>query len=124
MTTYDKLRGTRCFKLVPQVHRPCALSCTYLSHRCKKCLTKVWCSKECLLLNKEKHKEFCQEGAEERKVKDDDKIRKESGMEELEQSFAKMSKVTPAGLVQGFEDVKESCQKKGNQDKSKVTKKR
>ena len=75
-------------------------------------------------MNKEKHKEFCQEGAEERKVKDDDKIRKESGMEELEQSFAKMSKVTPAGLVQGFEDVKESCQKKGNQDKSKVTKKR
>ena len=43
------------------------------------------------MLNKEKHKEFCQEAADERKVKDDAKIRKESGMEELEQSFAKMA---------------------------------
>ena len=73
-------------------------------------------------MNKEKHKEFCQEGAEKRKIKDDEKIRKESGMEELEQSFAKMFEDTPASMVEGFADVKESCQKKGKQDKSKVTK--
>ena len=69
-------------------------------------------------MNKEKHKEFCQKGAEERKVKDDEKIRKESGMEKMEQSFAKMSKVTPAWMKEGFADLK------GKQDKSKITRKR
>ena len=37
-------------------------------NRCMKCLTKIYCSEECRLLNKEKHKEFCQEGARVRKT--------------------------------------------------------
>ena len=69
-------------------------------------------------MNKEKHKEFCQEAADERKVKDDAKIRKESGMEELEQSFAKMAEVNQICSA----DVNKSCEKKGKQKKSKVTK--
>ena len=77
-------------------------------------------------MNKEKHKEFCREGADGRKVKDDAKIRKESGMEELEQSFAKMADVNhiSGGDPESFADVKKSCQKKGKGNKSKVTKKR
>ena len=93
------------------------------AHRCSVCLTKIWCSKECLLLNKEKHKEFCKEGVDARKVKDDAKIRKESGMEELEQSFAKMAKVECGVNPESFGDVKKSCQTKGKGSKSKVTKK-
>ena len=75
-------------------------------------------------MNKEKHKEFCQEGADERKVKDDARIRKESGMEELELSFAKMAEVNQTNGVdpESFEDVKKSCQKKGKPNKSKATK--
>ena len=92
--------------------------------RCKKCLTKIWCSKECLLLNKEKHEEFCQEGVEERKVKNDAKIRKESGIEELEESFAKMAEVSPASMAESFADVKEFCQKKGEDSKRKGRKQR
>ena len=75
-------------------------------------------------MNKEKHKEFCQEGADERKVKDDARIRKESGMEELELSFAKMAEVNQTNGVdpESFEDVKKSCQTKGKPNKSKATK--
>ena len=75
-------------------------------------------------MNKEKHKEFCQEAADERKVKDDAKIRKESGMEEFEQSFAKMAEVNQKfGLdPESFADVKRSCQKKGKEKKREVTK--
>ena len=75
-------------------------------------------------MNKEKHSKFCQEGADERKVKDDARIRKESGMEELELSFAKMAEVIQKNGVdpKSFEDVKKSCQKKGKPNKSKATK--
>ena len=89
-----------------------------------KCLTKIYCSEECRLLKKEKHKEFCEKNADERKVKDDAKIRKESGMEELEQSLAKMGEVNQKfGLdPESFAEVKRSCQKKGKEKKREVTK--
>ena len=57
-------------------------------------------------MKKEKHKEFCEEGTDERKVKDEAKIRKKSGKEELEQSFAKMAEVNQTSGA----DVEQACQ--------------
>ena len=47
-------------------------------------MTKMYCSEECLLKDREeKHHEFCQEDAEERKVKRDSKGRVEAGLKEM-----------------------------------------
>merc|ERR1719209_2834351 len=63
-------------------------------HRCRKCLTKTYSSEECLLKDREeKHHEFCQEGAEERKVKRDSKGRVEAGLKELEVGFEESLKM-------------------------------
>merc|ERR1711990_1379081 len=60
LTRLQTKRCDYCFMLAEKVHR------------CSECLTKIYCSRECLLKDsEEKHSKFCVKGEEERKVKED-----------------------------------------------------
>ena len=60
--------------------------------RCGKCLTKNWCSRDCQLKDwEEKHQEFCNSAADERKVKGGAKVRAKSEMEKVEETFKSVS---------------------------------
>jgi len=103
-------------------------------HRCSKCLTKTYCSRECLLRDsKEKHEEFCEKDAEERKVKRDSKSRVDAGLKKVEAvlkdlelrvqespELASLSEEAKQDMVA----VKELCEKKGGKNKEKKTVKR
>ena len=81
--------------------------------RYSKCLTKNYCSRECLLKDsEEKHSKFCHEGEEKRKVKGDAQARVEGGLRHLEiglEESLKGSAVPKNKLV----EVKELCEKQG-----------
>ena len=89
-------------------------------HRCKSCLTKTYCSKDCLVKDwEERHKDLCKEGREEWKVKRGAEGRVETGMKELEGGLqrAMMSGLKPWEL-QNVVEVKEMCEKMGSADKA------
>ena len=96
--------------------------------RCGVCLTKNYCSRECLLKDsEEKHSKFCHKGEEERKVKGDAKARVVAGLNGLDS-------VVEDGMKQALEvmkleqsekfrkmavEVKELCKKQGGKDQKK-----
>ena len=68
-----------------------SVSCFFL--RCDRCLTKIYCSKECLKQDlREKHKDACKEESDERKVKvkEERKVRKEAEKTRLDKKSAEM----------------------------------
>jgi hypothetical protein len=80
---------------------------------------------------KEKHHEFCQEDAEERKLKRDSKGRVEAGLKELEVGMKESLKMVdnhPSGeevhseVKQDLVAVKELCEKMGRKGKGKARK--
>jgi len=72
-----------CFKLVP----------LDTVHRCSKCLTKMWCSKECQLKDWELvHKRVCTVEADQRKVKAGKEDRNEAGVKKQENLVQKSIK--------------------------------
>merc|ERR1719239_1321287 len=77
--TYVKLSSNKrdnCFKLTEEVHR------------CSRCLTKIYCSKDCQQKDREeKHSKLCKEGAEEWKVKGGLEAGEKAGLENLEDGF-------------------------------------
>ena len=69
--------------------------------RCTNCLTKIYCSKECLKIDWEvKHKELCKENAEDRKVKEDSKVRRQTLEERCERI-----KLSVSGLALDLNDA-------------------
>ena len=63
--------------------------------RCDRCLTKIYCSKECLKQDlREKHGEACKEESDQRKVKvkDERKVRKEAEKTRVDKMSAKLMK--------------------------------
>ena len=89
-------------------------------HRCKSCLTKTYCSKDCLVKDwEERHKELCKVGREEWKVKRGTEGRVETGLKHIEGGLqrAMMSGLNP-WVLQNFVEVKEMCEKMGSADKA------
>ena len=93
--------------------------------RCSECLTKVYCSRECLKKdNEEKHGKFCHKGAEERKVKGGAKARVEDGLRELEAGIEKTWKLESTQTFKNdLVEVKELCAKQGGKRKGGNSKK-
>ena len=95
--------------------------------RCSKCLTKNYCSRECLLKDSEEnHSKFCHKGEEERKVKKDGKARVETGLKVLEAMTEAGLKDPEVMKLKHFEEVgkmvvevKELCKKQEGKDKKK-----
>ena len=70
-----KNRCDQCHLLAPKVHR------------CSRCWTKVYCSKECIELDwTTVHKKVCRKGEVARKVKADRKRRRQGGQEKVEEA--------------------------------------
>jgi len=69
-------------------------SCFFYSekpHRCKRCLTKMYCSKECQLKDwKKVHEKICKDGESERKLKSDGKTRRRECVAKKEEHEANM----------------------------------
>jgi len=116
--TRAKLQSRRCdycFMLAEKVHR------------CGECLTKNYCSRECLLKDSgENHSKFCHKGEEERKVKRDGKARVDAGMKVLEAmgedglmepELMKLDCAEEVGKM--VVEVKELCKKQEGKDKKK-----
>ena len=85
-------------------------------HRCKSCLTKTYCSKDCLVKDwEEKHKELCKESLEEWKKKKGAEARVETGLKGLEDRFKliKGPDMKPED-VQYLIEAKEMCEKMGS----------
>ena len=82
--------------------------------RCGECLTKNYCSRECLLKDsEEKHSKFCHKGQEERKVKGDAKARVEAGLQGLEVTVEEVLKLEQSEEVRKkLVKVKELCEGK------------
>ena len=81
--------------------------------RCGKCLTKHWCSQDCQLKDwEEKHQEFCNKSADERKVKGGAKVRAKSEMEKLKDTL-KNVKIRGELRKEDLGQVKEAFKKKG-----------
>jgi len=101
---FEKLEVNRCdycFKIADEVHR------------CGKCLTKNWCSRDCQLKDwEEKHQEFCNNAADERKVKGGAKVRAKSEMEKMVKTF-KNVKIRGELRKEDFGQVKNAFKKKG-----------
>jgi len=101
---FDKLEVNRCdycFKIADEVHR------------CGKCLTKHWCSRDCQLKDwEEKHREFCNRAADERKVKGGSKVRAKSEMEKFKGTL-KNVKIRGELRKEDLGQVKEAFKKKG-----------
>ena len=95
--------------------------------RCGECLTKTYCSRECLLKDSgEKHSKFCHKGEEERKVKRDGKARVEAGLKGLEAMVEGGLKEMEVMKLEHSEEVrkmvvevKELCKKQEGKDKKK-----
>ena len=95
--------------------------------RCSKCLTKTYCSRECLFKDSEEnHSKFCHKGEEERKVKKDGKARVETGLKVLEAMTEAGLKDPEVMKLKHFEEVgkmvvevKELCKKQEGKDKKK-----
>ena len=95
--------------------------------RCGECLTKNYCSRECLLKDSgENHSKFCHKGEEERKVKRDGKARVESGLKGLEAMTEDGLKHPEVMKQKHFKEigkrvveVKEMCKKQEGKDKKK-----
>jgi len=111
--TFDKLWSSRCdycFKLSEKVHR------------CSKCLTKSWCSRECQQKDwDEKHKEFCIKDADPRKAKGGAQVRKETGTKGMEEGLEKalmLNKDKPIELQNVLSGVNKLCQHKGRNGKN------
>ena len=86
-------------------------------YRCSKCLTKSYCSRECLLKDwEEKHEEFCEEDADERKVKGGSKARLEAGSIDLASGLEKTLRLADAAKTErvkkSYLEVKALCEKK------------
>ena len=81
--------------------------------RCGKCLTKHWCSRDCQLKDwEEKHQEFCNNAADERKVKGGAKVRAKSEMENFKDTFTNVKIREDLGK-EAHSQVKEALKKKG-----------
>jgi len=109
VATYVKLRPNKCdncFKLTEEVHR------------CGKCLTKNYCSKDCQQKDwEEKHQKLCKDGAEEWKVKGGLEAREKAGLEKLEYEFQKSLKQgasRPKKERDALAEAKEVVEKKGS----------
>ena len=89
--------------------------------RCSECLTKHYCSRNCLLKDsEEKHSKFCKKGAEERKVKEDAKARVEVALKRLEVGLENSVKLEAEQQVKTMiVEVKELCEKQVGKDKRK-----
>ena len=89
--------------------------------RCSECLTKNYCSRECLLKDsEEKHSKFCHKGEEERKVKGDSKARVETGLQGLEVAVEEVLKMERCEEVRKkVVEVKELCEKQEGKVKKK-----
>merc|ERR550519_2308807 len=123
--THTRLQSRRCdycFMLAEKVHR------------CSNCLTKNYCSRECLLKDsEEKHSKFCHKGEEERKVKGDAKARVVAGLNGLDAGVEdglkkvlevmKLEQPEKASQVEKTRkmvvEVKELCKKQGGKDQKK-----
>ena len=58
--------------------------------RCGKCLSKVYCSKDCQVEGwKAGHKEFCSEVVDARKVKHTDKERRQAERDQVKETYVK-----------------------------------
>ena len=81
--------------------------------RCSECLTKHYCSRDCLLKDSdEKHSKFCSKGAEARKVKEDAKARVEIALKRLEVGLENSLKLEAEQQVKKMiVEVKELCEK-------------
>ena len=91
-------------------------------------MTKIYCSRECLLKDsEEKHSKFCHKGEEERKVKGDAKARVVAGLNGLdsmvEDGLKKVLEVMklepPEKTRKMVVEVKELCKKQGGKDQKK-----
>ena len=87
--TLDKMGASRCdycFSLAKEVHRRVVYLC-FIKYmfRCNTCFSKVWCSSECFLKNKEFHKTVCH--------KDVPKRKKMGGKEERQQSRVRKQEI-------------------------------
>ena len=93
--------------------------------RCCNCLTKIYCSRECLEKdNEEKHGKFCHKDAEERKVKGGAKARVEDGLRHLEVGLEETLKLESAqSFKNDVVEVKELCEKQGGKRKGGNSKK-
>jgi len=110
-----KLRPNKCdncFKLTEEVHR------------CGKCLTKNYCSKDCQQKDwEEKHQKLCKDGAEEWKVKGGLEAREKAGLEKLEYEFQKSLKQgasRPKKERDALAEAKEVVEKKGSKQEDVV----
>ena len=128
MARLQSKRCDYCFMLAEKVHRYDDKTCqpTYMCFlRCSKCLTKNYCSRECLLKDSEEnHSKFCHKGEEERKVKRDGKARVESGLKGLEAMTEDGLKHPEVMKQKHFKEigkrvveVKEMCKKQEGKDK-------
>ena len=118
VATYVKLRPNKCdfcFQLPQRVHRSCLTwYCFYTSfHRCKRCLTKTYCSEDCRLNDlKEKHRELCTAGQEEWKVKRGAEGRVKSGLKDFEAGVQRvmMTDMKPE-VLRTVVEVRAMCEK-------------
>ena len=118
VATYVKLRPNKCdfcFQLPQKVHRSCLTwYCFYTSfHRCKRCLTKTYCSEDCRLNDlKEKHRELCTVGQEEWKVKRGAEGRVKSGLKDFEAGVQRvmMADMKPE-VLRTVVEVRAMCEK-------------
>ena len=85
--------------------------------RCSECLTKHYCSRDCLLKDSdEKHSKFCSKGAEARKVKEDAKARVEIALKRLEVGLKNSLRLEAEQQVKKMiVEVKELCEKQVKQ---------
>ena len=76
-------------------------------------MTKNWCSRDCQLKDwEEKHQEFCNNAADERKVKGGAKVRAKSEMEKMVKTF-KNVKIRGELRKEDCGQVKKAFKKKG-----------
>ena len=86
-------------------------------------MTKRWCSRECQQKDwYEKHNEFCNKDADQRKVRGGAQVRRETGMKSLErgmeQNLMLNKSVDKSMEVQiALSGVKKLCEKKGEKGK-------
>ena len=88
--------------------------------RCGKCLTKHYCSKECLSKDwEEKHRKLCSVEADERKVKGGSKVRLASEETALEKTLATATGIGESGFeMQEMEDLIKMCQREKTKKKA------
>ena len=84
--------------------------------RCGKCLSKVYCSQECLLQSWEGqeggkgHKDFCSEAVDERKVKHTAKERRQAEKERVKDDYARYKEANKEKVGrETLKEVKNMC---------------